>query len=26
VRPHRRVAWLLGRTTIDGLPEAGITN
>ncbi|HEY4610292.1 MAG TPA: hypothetical protein VIH06_13845, partial [Ilumatobacteraceae bacterium] len=26
VSPHRRVAWLLGRTEIDGLPEAGITN
>ncbi|HZX54191.1 MAG TPA: maleylpyruvate isomerase N-terminal domain-containing protein [Ilumatobacteraceae bacterium] len=26
VSPRRRVAWLLGRTEIDGLPEAGITN
>jgi len=26
VPPHRRVAWLLGRTQIVGLPEAGITN
>jgi len=26
VPAHRRVAWLLGRTTIDGLPEAGIIN
>ena len=24
--PHRRLAWLLGRTEIDGLPEAGILN
>jgi len=26
VPAHRRVAWLLGRTEIDGLPEAGIIN
>lgn len=26
VPAHERVAWLLGRTTIDGLPEAGILN